>query len=85
MNLHKSRSKEIEVKQKGTNKSANLSNCLKLVFELMLEPKTQYLFSEFRASEFDSLYQEISQKLEISKEQLNVLYLIMREELEKEG
>jgi hypothetical protein len=77
--MHKSRSKEIEVKQKGTNKSVNLSNCLKLVLELMLEPKTQYLFSEFRASEFDELYQEISQVFEISKEQLNALYLIIRE------
>ncbi|MBD1833439.1 uracil-DNA glycosylase [Cyanobacteria bacterium FACHB-472] len=45
----------------------------------------QYLFSEFRASEFDQLYQEISQVFNISKEQLNALYLIMREELEKEG
>ncbi len=45
----------------------------------------QYLFSEFRSSEFDELYQEISQVFNISKEQLNALYLIMREELEKEG
>ena len=47
--------------------------------------KMQYLFSEFRASEFNELYQEISQIFEISKDQLNALYLIMGEELEKEG
>ncbi|WP_225894031.1 hypothetical protein [Atlanticothrix silvestris] len=46
---------------------------------------SQYLFSNFKNSEFQALHQEIAQFFDIKEEELYYLYQLLREEFEIEG
>ncbi|MFN6484948.1 MULTISPECIES: uracil-DNA glycosylase [unclassified Nostoc] len=46
---------------------------------------SNYLFSQFKANEFEALHKELSKVLDISQGQLQALYEVMQQELELEG
>ncbi|AFZ60357.1 uracil-DNA glycosylase [Anabaena cylindrica FACHB-243] len=46
---------------------------------------SDYLFSQFKANEFEALHKELSKVLDISQSQLQALYEVMLQEFELEG
>ncbi|MEH2281144.1 MAG: uracil-DNA glycosylase [Nostoc sp.] len=46
---------------------------------------SDYLFSQFKANEFEALHKELSKVLDISQGQLQALYEVMQQEFELEG
>src|SRR5687768_15042316 len=53
------------------------------ILESKLMP--QYLFSHFRASEFDSLHRELSKVLAVDQARLRSLYEVMRSEFDADA